>query len=216
MKTFIEINIPSINRITDPDGSRLYQTPSGNYPSVTTVTSILSNDAINNWKERVGKEESDRISKQASRRGTEIHELCEQYLKDEPYKADMFNQSMFSSLIPCLDSIDNIYCLESPLCSNTLRVAGTVDCIAEYNGVLSVIDFKTSKRRKSESDIPGYFMQCAAYAECFFELTGIRIKEICIIMGIDDDDPAVFKQPVDVWLKEFKKLRLEFYLLNTK
>lgn len=215
MKTFIETNISSINRITDPDGSRLYQTPSGNYPSVTTVTSILSNDAINAWKERVGKEESDRISKQASRRGTEIHELCEQYLKSEPYKVDMFNQSMFSSLIPCLDNIDNIYCLETPLYSTKMRVAGTVDCIAEYNGVLSVIDFKTSKRRKSELDIPGYFMQCAAYAQCFLELTGVAIKDTYIIMGVDDDDPVVFHQPVDIWLKEFKKLRLEFYLINT-
>jgi genome maintenance exonuclease 1 len=215
MKNFIQTDISNIKRITDPSGSRLYQTPSGNYPSVTTVTSILSNDAINAWKERVGKYESDRISKRASRRGTEIHELCEHYLKDEPYKVDIFNRSMFNSLIPCLDNIDNIHCLETPLFSTKMKVAGTVDCIAEYNGVLSVIDFKTSRRRKSESDVPGYFMQCAAYAQCFFELTGIMIKDTFIIMGVDDDDPVVFHQPVDMWLKEFKKLRLEYYLLNT-
>ena len=117
---------------------------------------------------------------------------------------------MFGSIKEYLDEIDNIHCLETPLYSDHLQVAGTVDCIAEYNGKMSVIDFKTSSRPKDRDDIHNYFMQCAAYSVAFEERTGIPVSRLVIIMGVDNDYPRVFIEKRDNWIAGFKKLRLEY------
>ena len=118
---------------------------------------------------------------------------------------------MWNSILPELRKIDNVHCLESPLYSDHLQVAGTVDCIAEYEGKLSVIDFKTSKRIKSREDIYNYFMQCAAYAVAFEERTGISVPRIVIIMGVDDENTLIFKEKRDDWIGNFIELR-KYYL----
>jgi genome maintenance exonuclease 1 len=117
---------------------------------------------------------------------------------------------MFNSIRPLLDQIDNIHCLETPLWSDHLQVAGTVDCIGEFQGKLSVIDFKTSSKPKDRDDIHNYFMQTAAYAVAFEERTGIPIGRLVIIMAVDSDDPRWFIENRDNWIGGFRKLRLDY------
>jgi len=203
----IHHDLQRLQRITTPEG-RLYQTPSGNsYPSVTTITGLLGKEAIIAWRKRVGDEEANRISTKAANRGTKIHSLCESYLNNEHVEPDFFHKEMWNSILPELNKIDNVHCLESPLYSDHLQVAGTVDCIAEYEGKLSVIDFKTSKRIKSREDIHNYFMQCSAYAVAFEERTGISVPRIVIIMGVDDENTLIFKEKRDDWIGNFIELR---------
>lgn len=207
MKTFIEHNFPQLQRIDSPTG-RVYATPTGlKYPSVTAVTGMLDKDGFFEWRARVGEEEANRISSRAAKRGTAIHSLCEDYLYGKNPTPSMFDQQVFNSLIPHLDKIDNIHALESKLYSDHLQVAGTVDCIAEYEGRLSVIDFKTSRRIKTKEEIPGYFIQTAAYAIAFEERTGIPVSRLVIIMGVDDEDPIIFKDKRDNWVEHFFNLR---------
>ena len=207
MKTFIQHDIPKLNRIDGPSG-RLYETPTGKkYPSVTTVVGLTKQKFIHQWRQRVGEEEANKISSRASRRGTAVHTLCEQYLLGESAAPNMFDAEMFSKMRPHLDAIDNIHCLETQLFSHRLEVAGTVDCIAEYNGQLAVIDFKTSKRPKTEDEITDYFMQTAAYSFMFWERTKLAVKKTVIVMGVDDSDALVFEQPAGPWLREFIKVR---------
>jgi genome maintenance exonuclease 1 len=207
----IRHDIPKLERKTRPDGSRVYSTPSGlSYPSVTTVTGLLNIDAIVAWRKRVGDEEANRVSRRAANRGTRVHSLCEKFLLNEEVVPDMFDLDNWKKIKPLLGRIDNIHALETPLYSDHLQVAGTVDCIAEYEGKLSVIDFKTSSRVKARDDIHGYFMQCSAYAVAFEELTGIPVPRIVVIMAVDDNDPLVFKEKRDAWIDGFKSLREDF------
>jgi len=211
MKTFIHHDISEIKRITNTDGSRLYETPTGQrYPSVTTITSLHSAKGIAEWRKRVGEEEATRISTRAAKRGTKVHGMCEDYLRNGRIEPDIFHQELFGSIQPLLDQIDYIHCLETPLWSDHLQVAGTVDCIAEFQGKLSVIDFKTSTRPKDRDDIHNYFMQTAAYAVAFEERVGIPIGRLVIIMAVENDDPRWFIEKRDNWIAGFRKLRLDY------
>ena len=211
MKTFIHHDLPKLERDTKPDGTRVYKTPSGkSYPSITTVTGLHSKASIIAWRKKVGEAEANRISNRAATRGTRIHTLCESYLRGESAEPDIFDQEVYRSLIPHLDKINNIHALEDPLYSDHLEVAGTVDCIAEYNGKLAVIDFKTSARVKTRENIHGYFMQTSAYAVAFEERTGIPVGRMVIIMGVDDNEPLIFEEKRDDWIGEFKKLRQDY------
>jgi ATP-dependent exoDNAse (exonuclease V) beta subunit len=211
MKTFIHHDLPKLERDTKPDGTRVYKTPSGfAYPSVTTVTGLHTAKGIAEWRKRVGNEEANRISGKASARGTRIHGYCEEYLRGNLFEADMFDLEMFNSIKFLLDQIDNIHCLEDQLYSDHLQVAGTVDCIAEFQGKLSVIDFKTASKPKDRDDIHNYFMQCAAYSVAFEERTGIPIGRLVIIMAVENDDPRWFIEKRDNWIGGFKKLRHDY------
>ena len=209
MKTFIGHKFKKLERV-EIDGVRLYDTGIIKYPSVTTVTGMLSKDSILEWRKRVGEEEANRVSSRASQRGTQIHQLCEDYLINGKAEPSMFDREMFNSIVPHLDCIDNIHALEEPLYSHHLQVAGTVDCIAEYNGKLSVIDFKTSSRVKFRDDIHSYFMQTSAYAVAFEELTGIPVSRLVIIMAVDNSAPIIFIEKRDDWIKGFISLREEY------
>lgn len=211
MKTFIHHDFAKLERITNADGRRVYVTPEGNqYPSVTSITGLNSKFSIDQWRQRVGAEEADRITNRALARGTRIHSLCENYLLGNEIVIDMFDTEMWITMRPMLDDIDNIHCLETPLYSDFLKAAGTVDCIADYQGKLSVIDFKTASRVKERSDIHNYFEQTAAYAVMFEERTGIPIGRLVIIMAIDDDAPRVFIEKRDNWIAGFRKARLDY------
>jgi len=211
MRTFIHHDLPKLERDTAPDGTRVYKTPSGKaYPSVTTVTGLHTREGIAKWRARVGEEEANRVSARASARGTRIHSNCESYLLGESFEPDIFDAEMFNSIKFLLDQIDNIHCLETPLYSDFLQVAGTVDCIGEFQGKLSVIDFKTASKPKDRDDIYNYFMQCAAYAVAFEERTGIPIGRLVIIMAVDNDDPRWFIEKRDNWIGGFRKLRLDY------
>ena len=166
------------------------------------------------WRKAVGEEEANRISSRASRRGTDVHSLCEDYLLNKEVNPSPFDLEVFNSIKPHLNRINNIHCLETPLYSNHLQVAGTVDCIAEFDGRLSIIDFKTSKRIKSRDEIHSYFMQTSAYAVMFEERTGIPVDRLVIIMSIDDSDPLIFIEKRDTWIQEFVNLRQDYSKLK--
>ena len=178
------------------DGKRFYTLPDGSkLPSVTTVLGAQKKDAIMAWRKRVGEEVANKISRQATGRGTNVHTLCERYLNNEPLGNIMPDAlEMFHSLKPVLNKIDNIHYQECALWSKQLGMAGRVDCIGEYEGVLSVIDFKTSKRVKLLPEIEDYFWQTAAYSLMYEEMVGIPIDELVIIMAVEDSPPLVFKQ----------------------
>jgi CRISPR/Cas system-associated exonuclease Cas4 (RecB family) len=201
------------------NGKRFYKTPEGNlYPSVTTITSQHGKDKIIEWRKRVGEEEANRISTKASSRGTRVHKICENYLNNEEdyartnpahiHKTMPDTIAMFKSLQPLLDEhVNNIHALEIPLYSHHLKVAGRVDCIAEYDGKLSIIDFKTSGKLKEESWIKGYFMQCSAYAVMYEERTGIPVSQIVIMIAVDSEHPQVFIKKRNDYIRDFISYR---------
>lgn len=186
---------------TAPDGSRRYFTESGAaYPSVTTVLSVLSRDSIKAWRQRVGAEEANKVSRQASTRGTKIHLLCEDILNNKEIDTSnmsLLDKEMFNKFRPLLDRIDNIHGQEIALFSDHLRLAGRVDCIAEFDGKLSIIDFKTSKKPKKKEWIESYFAQAAGYAIMYEERTGIPINRSAILIAVEGDEPQVFVETRD-------------------
>lgn len=209
-RNFIKHDIPSLVQINN-DGCRLYQTPDGkNYPSVTTIMSWYNYENVQSWRRRVGDEEANRVSSRASKRGTTTHSLCEKYLLGEQFEVGMFDQEMFNTLIPHLNLINNIHALETRLFSHRLRTAGTVDCIGEYDGTLSIIDFKSSMKEKKREWIDHYFMQCAAYGYMFWELTDVLVKDICVIIGVDDHPAMIFKEPLKPWLEKFIQVSKDY------
>ena len=152
--------------------------------------------AIFEWRQKVGEEEANAISKRASTRGNKCHKLAELYLLNESiskYKDDPLSMGLFYQIKPYLDSINNIHALESSLCSNVLKLAGRVDCIAEYKGELAIIDFKTSTKEKREEWIHDYFAQETAYAIMFQELTGLMPKKLVTIIACETGTPQVFE-----------------------
>lgn len=201
---------PELARTTT-DGIRLYKTPSGRaYPSITTITGLLKRQAIQEWRERVGAEEANKISSRASSRGTRVHSLCENYLSNLEVTPNYLDHELWQGITPLLDRINNIHALETKLYSDHLEVAGTVDCIAEFDGKLSVIDFKTSSRVKSHDDIHDYYMQCSAYAVAFEERTNLPVSQLLIVMAVDDHDPLLFFEKRDNWIEKFKQLREDY------
>lgn len=217
MITHIHHNIVKLKRIDGPNG-RVYETPSGKaYPSVTAVTGLHGKAEIIAWRKRIGEEEANRISKRATTRGTRIHSLCEDYLNNKEVVVDMFDQHTFKSIKPLLDRINNIHCLETQLYSDHLRVAGTVDCIAEFDGRMSVIDFKTSSRLKTRDEIHSYFQQCSAYAVMFEERTGISVGRLVILMSVDGENEAsIFIEKRDAWIGSFIELREDYSKIYNK
>lgn len=184
------------------DSGRQYQIPGGKlYPSVTTVLSEYSKQAITEWRNRVGEDEANRVTRVASSRGTRIHKLCENYLGNNPteYKTPL-DRVMFESMKPLLHRIGNVHVLEHSMYSNHLRLAGTVDCVAEFDGKLSVIDFKTASKQKRPEWIENYFMQCAAYAVMYEELYGEPVSRLAVMIGVDDDEPQLFQEKRDTWV----------------
>jgi hypothetical protein len=180
------------------DGKRVYVTPEGNvYPSITSILGRQPKPGIEAWKEKVGHQEANKIMKESSALGTMVHSLCEDYLYNEKLQCeDQEAISVFNRLRFLLGNIDNIYCIEAPLHSDILKVAGTADCIAEYNGVLSVIDFKTSRKPKREDWIEDYFIQAFFYSAAFFEMTGALPEQIVILVAVRNSfEVQVFKKP---------------------
>lgn len=197
------------------DNKRLYVAPNGSsYPSVTTVTGFYKKDAIEKWKERVGEDEANRITTQATVRGSAVHELIENYLNNNPdYKKGHMpvNVETFLSVKTVLDqSLNNIVLQEAPLYSTFLEVGGRVDCIAEWDGKLSIIDFKTSKRRKNHDEIKNYLMQESAYCVMYEERTKVPIKQIVTVMAVDNDEPVVIVDDRDAHIWDFIELRKKF------
>ena len=210
----LEDRLPELEVETAPTG-RTYKTPDGKkYPSVTTVLGEESKAGILAWRKRVGEEEANKISFQASSRGTSVHTLAENYINNDPeWSKGAMPTSIyaFNQIKSILDErMNNIYAQEVPLYSDKLEVAGRVDLIAEWDKDLAIIDFKTARKPKKEEWIQGYFMQCAFYAAAFYERTGVAIKKSVILITVDHNEPQVFiTKPYD-YLGEFIKIRQKY------
>ena len=184
-------------KATNSDGVRLYNTPEGNkYPSITTVLSVRNKKGLFEWRKRVGEEVANYVARKAANRGTAVHHMCEDFLNNMPlnypddwkkHKQKFLPYVLFKQLRDSvLQKVNNIYAQECGLYSNKYKVAGRVDCIAEYNGKLSIIDFKTSTKERSDAWNESYYIQASAYAEMFEERTGIEINQICILVVTED------------------------------
>ena len=192
---------------------RLYVAPDGSkYPSVTTVLSIINEEAIRRWRLRVGEEEANKVGHRASNRGSAVHSIIEGYLKNESTDNYLphIKQSL-QNLRPILDkSIGKIFGLETALFSRHLGMAGRCDCIAEFDGVPSIIDFKTSRWPKKKEKITNYFAQASAYAIMFEERTGMAIPNTVILMDVDDYGPVVFKEHRDNYINLLLETKAEY------
>jgi genome maintenance exonuclease 1 len=200
------VELPQAERI---DG--FYQTPDGRFPSVTTVVGWKKNQFFAEWRKNNPKE-----AIRTRNRGTKLHSLIETYLLNQakfdtadPYTLDLFNQFQTE-----INKIDNIRSIEGFLWSKPLRIAGRADCIAEYDGVPSVIDFKGSTKPKRKDDIHNYFLQATAYAVMWEERTGEKIPQITILISCDDGTVQVFTEQTKNYKKDLavaiKKWRNEY------
>ena len=191
-------------------GKRLYETPDGNFPSITTVLSSLSKAGIQAWRKRVGEEEANRISTQASRRGTRTHSIIEDYLKNQQdYLSGHMPDSieLFQSVQSILNThIGKIYGLEVSLWSKFLGVAGRCDCIAEYDDEISIIDWKTSSKPKKEEWIESYKLQGTAYAKMYEERTGNKVTQVVIVIAVVDGTPQVFYADPDEHVERLQEV----------
>ena len=187
-------NFPNLKAKTTEQGRR-YFVEGNAYPSVTTVIGEKKKDSILQWRRKVGEEEANAISKRASTRGNKCHKLAEDYLSNKSldrYRDDVLSLGMFHQIRPYIDKINNIHALEESLYSHTLKLAGRVDCIAEYDNELAIIDFKTSTKYKREEWIQDYFSQETAYAIMFQELTGLKVKQLVTIIATEQGTPQIF------------------------
>jgi genome maintenance exonuclease 1 len=182
------LEFAELQRIDGP--IRLYETPEGKrYPSVTTVLGkMMDKSALETWQKRVGEEEAARVSARASTRGTNVHTMCENYVLGNDIDASMpHNMMMFNQIKKVLDEkVDMVRATECTLFSDHLKLAGSCDLIANYDGRLSIIDYKTSAKRKRKDWIEGYFLQASLYSYMLWEMTDILVKDIVIIIGVDD------------------------------
>ena len=198
MTTFnhVSVALPPLETKTI-DRKRYYITPEGEeYPSITTVLSSRDKKGLTEWRKRVGDEVANYVSGKAASRGTKVHHMCEDYLNNmatrfpskwEKHKKDFLPYCIFTQLKEkALQNIDNIYAQEAGLYSDKYKVAGRVDCVSEYNGVPSVIDFKTSTKERKDDWNENYYIQGSAYAEMFQERTGILIDQVVILVVTED------------------------------
>ena len=220
MFTQIEVDYPSLSRETI-DGVRYYDTPTGEkLVSITSVISHYNREIFREWRARVGNEEANKITKQSTSRGTDMHTLVEHYIRNQKLPTvQPLSEFLFKMAKPDLDKIDNIHAIEQALFSKELGIAGSVDCIAEYEGELAVIDFKTSKKPKPRKWIDHYFVQCAAYACMLYEMTGIMVKKFVIIMACENGEVEVYEEYdkrkyinlLSEYIREFVEFKLQEY-----
>ena len=194
------------------DGFRFYNIDGKNYPSITTVLGIRKTEQLKGWREKIGEGVANWEMGRAARRGKSFHTLVEQYIKGEtPSIRDVLPLGLFKLLKPYIDQIDNIHLLEAIMYSKKLTVAGQVDCVAEYNGKLSVIDFKTANKERQESWIDNYFLQTSAYAHMYEETFGTPIEQIVILIASEDGTTQAFVKNKADYEKELGTAIQNFY-----
>ena len=223
MFNHVDVNLPKLSRETI-DGVRYYSVPDEEellkLVSITSITSHFNKEIFVNWRKRVGNEEAERITKAATKRGTDMHTLTENYLKNEELpEVPPISDFLFKIAKGKLNKIDNIHALEGSLYSKELGIAGTVDCIAEYDGELAIIDFKTSKKPKPRDWVEHYFVQCMAYGCMLYELTGISVKKLVIIMACENGECVIYEEKnkskyiklLSKYIRKFVNDKLEIY-----
>jgi len=219
----IDVTLPELERETI-DGVRYYKVPDDEQllrlVSITSITSHFNKEIFINWRKKVGEEEAERVTKAATSRGTDMHTLVEDYLHNRNLSnVQPISDFLFKIAKTDLNRINNIYALEGSLYSKQLGIAGTVDCIAEYDGELAIIDFKTSKKPKPREWIEHYFVQCMAYGCMLYELTGISVKKLVIIMACENGECVVYEERdkskyiklLTEYIRKFVRDKLELY-----
>ena len=206
MRIFEHVKLPQLQfdlKAETTDSGRLYTTPEGNrYKSITTVLSHYGKQGIYEWRKAVGEEYANKVSRRAADRGTKVHKICEDYLNNEIPELKMQLmmpdlKELFFKIKPIIDeNVGKVYTQEQALYSDKLRIAGRVDLIAEWNGKVAVIDYKTSTKQKDEENIQNYFMQCTAYALMFAERTGIWIDDIVVLIATEEGPAQVFERQI--------------------
>jgi len=223
MFNHVDLILPKLERETI-DGIRYYKVPDEEellrLVSITSVTSHFNREIFVKWRKKIGEEEAEKITKAATARGTDFHSLVEHHFKNQnlPSVAPL-PDFLFKIAKTELNHINNIYALESSLYSKRLGIAGTVDCIAEYNGELAIIDFKTSKKPKPREWIEHYFVQCMAYGCMLYEISGIMIKKLVIIMACENGECVVYEEYdkgkyiklLSEYIRTFVRDKLELY-----
>ena len=224
MFNHVDLNLPQLERETI-DGVRYYKVPDDEelikLVSITSVTSHFNKEIFINWRKKVGNEEADRITKAATKRGTDMHTLTEHYLKNDQELPEVppISEFLFKIAKSKLNLINSIHTLEGSLYSKQLGIAGTVDCIAEYNGELSIIDFKTSKKPKPREWIEHYFVQAMAYGCMLYEMRDISVKKLVIIMACENGECVVYEESdkakyiklLGEYIRKFVGDKLELY-----
>ena len=221
--THIDTNLPKLERTTI-DGTRYYFVPDDEellkLVSITSITSHFNKEIFVKWRKRIGEAEAEKITKAATSRGTDMHTLTEHYLKNQDLPSvPPLPDFLFKIAKAELNRINNIHSLEGSLYSKQLGIAGTVDCIAEYNGELAIIDFKTSKKPKPREWIDHYFVQCMAYGCMLYEITGIMVKKLVIIMACENGECVVYEEYdkgkyiklLSKYIRTFVRDKLELY-----
>lgn len=202
-KPLIRNDTPTGRKYTTPDGKE--------YESVTTFLARGENAGLAEWKARVGIEETAKIGKRAANRGTHLHNLVEYHLCNECFpdklrpSTNILVDDLFKRFLPVISRIDNIRAIEYPLYSDILKLAGTVDCIAEFDGQLTVIDFKTSSNIKNKNHIDNYFLQTTIYSLMVEEMYGIKIPNIAVLIAVEYSKPQVFIENRKNWFAPLAK-----------
>ena len=220
----VPVKLPEL-KTTTINHKRFYITPKENYyPSITTVLSIRKKEGLVEWRKRVGNDVANYVARTAATRGTKVHHMCEDYLNNqhiewpdkwERHKKDFLPWCLFDQLRDkVLCNISDIHAQECALYSDKYKVAGRVDCIAKYNGVLSIIDFKTSTKERFDDWNENYYIQCSAYAEMFTELTGIDTDQIVILVVTEDGTVQEFIKKKSNYLDALKDSVIEWEKLN--
>ena len=214
----IDMGYVDLDRRDCEDGRR-YVTLDGNaYPSVTTILSILSEESIAKWRAKVGEEEANKVSLRATTRGTAVHAIIEKYMNNDPNYAEGYLPHVVQSLEnlkPLLNKhVTKVYAQEVPLYSDHLQMAGTCDAVVEWDGVPTIVDWKTSRRPKKKANIGNYFMQLAAYAVMWEERTGMPIQQTRIVMDVDNFHPVMYKETRDAWIDKMIETRDKYNSLN--
>ena len=191
---------------------RFYEVNGTNYPSVTSVLGVRKKVELQQWRDRIGENVANWEMGRAARRGTATHNLIENYIKGEPLtEKSVLPLGLFKLMKPYIDQIQNIHCLETVLYSSKYKLAGQVDCIAEYNGKLSVIDFKTANKERKEEWIDNYFMQCTAYGLMYEEMYNTKIEDIVVIMGGEDGSMVTYVKKKADYIPKLEEVVEDFY-----
>lgn len=220
---FKHTNVPSFDELSTVTkrGKRWYVTPSGEkYPSVTTVLSSEEKPGLKAWRDALGSTKAAKETKRCADRGTAVHEMIEHYLNnvdlsDVTNGHTSANVRLFNQIKARLKKIDNVRIQEVPLYSDRLQLAGRVDCVAEYDGTLAIIDFKTANNNKDLDMVHDYFLQCTAYAIMYSELFDEAIEDIVVIIGVEKGIvPMVYRKKIDDYIAPLLKRIRKFYNEN--
>lgn len=179
--------LPNLTRKNENHTRVYYDNDDNRYNSVTKVVGSIDSAGLDRWRESVGESVANYVSIRATTLGSKLHNMVESHLYNkEPDEGSIFAKAHFNNIEPLLRNISNIYGLELRLCSKVLGLAGTADCVGSYKGVPSIIDFKTSSKKKREDWILKYYLQTTAYAIMWEELTGKKIEQIVILITGED------------------------------